>query len=122
MADDNLDRYHELLLNGPEEHVSSNKIYGLKYCALVLTQTLIILTRQIIILIDNEIKVKDMDYQSLIAITIGFIVSCYSSFIGHKKLFIWSFIAFIICYLILFSTYIRKSAIFFFSLNNQEKY
>ncbi|KAM3138641.1 hypothetical protein pb186bvf_009205 [Paramecium bursaria] len=98
MTDDTLDRYHELLLNDQEETASQNKIYGLKYSALIACFTVILSTRQIIMRLGDK---RDVDYESFISITIAFIVSCYSSFIGHKKLFLGSFISFSICFVIL---------------------
>ncbi|KAM3138617.1 hypothetical protein pb186bvf_009181 [Paramecium bursaria] len=111
MPEESRDRYHEVLLNDQEENSPQNIINGPKFWALVSTFTLIILARLII----N--RLNDLDIQYIIPIIIAFVVSCYSSFIGHKKLFIGSFILFI--FSIFFMTLASReiSVILFFFLN-----
>ncbi|KAM3138634.1 hypothetical protein pb186bvf_009198 [Paramecium bursaria] len=91
------------------EILLSNKT---KYMDSISTFTLILLTRFLI-----NIFRFDFDIQYITSITIAFIVSCYSSFIGHKKLFIGSFIIFSICFMISVCAQFEISLIILFFLN-----
>ncbi|KAM3133772.1 hypothetical protein pb186bvf_014181 [Paramecium bursaria] len=82
MNNDELDRYHELVLNEPEKNVQQKKIYGLKYLALLTSFTIIRVSRYIIQRQEGFDARKDVQYDNIIAMTISFVISFYSSFIG----------------------------------------
>ncbi|KAM3138622.1 hypothetical protein pb186bvf_009186 [Paramecium bursaria] len=118
-SEENTSNYHQLILNDEQPNAPQNKIYTIKFITLILTMVIVFCTTAI----EQQKLVKNTEllYIAYIAIVAAFGISCFSSFIGHRKLFLISYGSLLLFFVLVNTDFFKRNLLVWFLLTTAKR-